>query len=71
MLKADDFRTDRREISGWPVNVTSYRIGATYFCRIDNLDPGATIARTEAETYEEAFQGAMTKAESRLMSRTH
>lgn len=71
MLKADDFRTDRREISGWPVNVTSYRIGGIYYCRVDNLDPGATISRTEGETFEEAFEGAMTKAESRLMSKTH
>ena len=70
MLKADDFRTDRKEISGWPVTVTSYRIGGTFYCRVDNVDPGATIARTEGDSYEEAVEGALTKAEIRLMSKT-
>lgn len=69
MLKADDFRLDRTEISGWPVNVTSYRIGNTYYCHVDNVDPGATIVRTEGMTYDEVIQQAVAKAHERLTSK--
>ena len=70
MLKADDFRIDKKEISGWPVNITSYKIGGTYFCHVDNVEPGATIARVEGETYDEVVQSAMSIAQERLMSKT-
>ena len=49
MLKADDFRIDKQEIAGWPVNITSYKIGKMYYCHVDNVDPGTTIARVEGE----------------------
>ena len=70
MLKADDFRIDKKEISGWPVNITSYKIGSTYYCHIDNVDPGAIIVRTEGTTYDEVIQSAMTKAQERLSPKT-
>lgn len=70
MLKADDFRIDKREISGWPVNITSYKIGRTYICHVDNPEPGTTIARVEGETYDEVVQSAMSMAQERLMSKT-
>jgi hypothetical protein len=66
MLKADDFRTDTKEILGWPVSVTSYKIGQTYYCHVDNVDPGATIVRTEGSTYEEVIQSALQTAQERL-----
>ncbi|MBI1807559.1 MAG: hypothetical protein HYR76_10965 [Ignavibacteria bacterium] len=70
MLKADDFRVETKEISGWKVNITSYRIGNTGYCHIDNIDPGATIARTEAETQEEAVAAALARARERLIPKT-
>lgn len=70
MLKADDFRVDAKEISGWPVNITSYKIGKTYYCHIDNVDPGSTIVRTEGPTYDEVMQAAMARAYERLAPKT-
>jgi hypothetical protein len=70
MLKADDFRIDRKEISGWPVSVTSYKIGGKYFCHIDNEEPGTTIARSEGTTYDETMQEALFIAQQRLASKT-
>ena len=67
MLKADDFRIDTRELAGLKVNITSYKIGGTYYCHIDNVDPGATIARTEGTTQEEAVNEALLRAQQRLM----
>ena len=70
MLKADDFRIDTKDIDGLTINVTSYRIGKTYYCHIDNVDPGSAIARSEAESQGEAIGVAMAKALERLTPKT-
>ena len=69
MLKAEDFRVDGREIFGWRVSITSYKIGGTYYCHIDNVDPGATVCRSEGPTHEDAVQAALLKAQERLANR--
>jgi len=66
MLKADEYRIDMQEIDGLKINITSYRIGSTYYCHVDNVDPGAVIARTEGESQDEVIQVAMAKAMERL-----
>ena len=66
MLKADDYRIETQELGGLKVNITSYKIGATYYCHIDNVDPGATIVRTIGETQEEVVSAALAKARERL-----
>jgi hypothetical protein len=70
MMKADNFHVQLQEISGLKVNVTSYKLGDRFFCHIANVDPGATIARTDGDTEEEAVQAAFAKAMLRLSSRT-
>ena len=57
------------ELAGWPVRLTTYKLGDTYHCTADNVSPGARIARTEGTTKEEAEQKAIELAEKRL-SRT-
>jgi len=70
MLKADDFNVNTREISGLTVNITSYKIGNTYYCHIDNIDPGATIVRLDGESKEEVIQTALEQAMQRLSRKT-
>jgi hypothetical protein len=67
--RAEDHASRRAELGGWPVEITSYRLGAVFRCTVANVDPGATIARAEAATREEAERVASEKAASRL-SRT-
>jgi len=69
MLKADDYRIDSKEVDGLKINITSYKIGGTYYCHVDNVDPGAVIARAEGETQDEVIQVAMAKAMERLKPR--
>ena len=66
MLKADEYRMESKEIDGLKINITSYKIGPTYYCHVDNVDPGAVIARSEAESQDEAIQVAMAKTMERL-----
>ncbi len=65
-MKPEAYRESRRELAGWPVRVTSYRLGERYLARVDNVEPGATIARAEGPTREQAEAEACAEAERRL-----
>ena len=67
-MKAEDYSTRTLEIAGWPVRLTSYRLGAEYHCTADNVDPGAAIARCTGATRDEAEERALEKASERLAS---
>ena len=60
--RSEDYRETRRELDGWPINVTSYRVGDKWYCTIDNVSPGARFARAEGGTREEAEGTALEKA---------
>src|ERR1700756_4200366 len=66
---AAQFQERQVEIDGWPVRITSYRIGENYFCQADNVSPGACLARFSATTPEEAETQALSKAKH-LLSKT-
>ena len=66
MLRAEEYRIETLEIHGVPLNVTSYRIGERYHCHVENVDPGATIARAEASSRTEAQKLALAKTRERL-----
>ena len=61
-MKSEDFQERREELSGWRVNIVSYRVGDRFYCTIDNVDPGARFARAEGATREEAEGAALDKA---------
>lgn len=65
-MKPEDKKTEERDVGGWKIKIRTYRLGDTFYCHIDNVDPGATIARSQAATEEEARDIALQKAESRL-----
>jgi hypothetical protein len=69
-MKAENYRQRQIEIEGWPVNLTSYQIGPTFYCTADNVSPGGTIARTSATTQEEAEAAAIDRARVKLAA-TH
>jgi len=70
MMKPQDYQERHLQIEGWPVNLTSYQLGDLFYCKIDNVSPGAWLARTTAPTREEAEQKALEKAKQ-LLARTH
>ena len=65
-IKAEQFGERRLEIEGWPVRLTSYRLGEKYVCQADNVSPGACIARVSASTQEEAESQAISKVQQQL-----
>ncbi len=66
---AQSFRERHIEIDGWPVKLTSYRIGDKFVCEADNVSPGASLARFSAATAEEAESQTISKARH-LLSKT-
>ena len=57
------------ELAGWPARLTSYKLGDRYYCKADNVDPGACLTRTDGSTKEEAEKRAIERAE-KYLSRT-
>jgi hypothetical protein len=65
-LKAEEHAREEVELGGWPAGVTTYRIGETWICKIDNVSPGATVARGRGKTRTEALEMATAAATRRL-----
>ena len=61
-MKAEEYANRELELAGWKARVTSYRLGDTYHCSVDNVSPGAVVARAEGKTREEAENRAVEKA---------
>lgn len=68
-MKAEDYQERQLEVAGWPMNVASYRLGAEWHSKADNVSPGASLARTTGATREEAEEKAVRRAEE-LLGRT-
>jgi hypothetical protein len=65
-MKAEHYTERNDFIDGWPVHIVSYRIGPTYYCVIDNVDPGARFAHAEGTVREEVECAALEKAKRYL-----
>lgn len=65
-MKSEHFKERQIEIDGWPVKLTSYRLGEKYICQADNVSPGACLARFKAVSPEEAEAQAISKAKHLL-----
>jgi hypothetical protein len=63
---AQDYKQTYVDLAGWPVRLTSYALEDRWYCKIDNVSPGATIARAEGVSREEAEDLATAKARDRL-----
>jgi hypothetical protein len=68
-MKAEEYQERKVEVLGWPVNLTSYRLGEVFHCKADNVSPGAALARTTGATRQEAEKKALERAEQ-LLGRT-
>ena len=68
-MNAEEYQERRIEVAGWPVNLASYRLGAEWHSKADNVSPGAALARATGATREEAEEKAAKRA-GELLSRT-
>jgi hypothetical protein len=65
-MRPEDYTRRREQVEGWDINIVSYKLGKTYRCTIDNVSPGANIARGEGDSREAAEAQALETARLRL-----
>jgi hypothetical protein len=65
-MKPESYREESFELAGWPVHLVSYKLGETWICKIDNVSPGALVARAKGATQQDAEGECRAKAERRL-----
>jgi hypothetical protein len=68
-MKAEEYQERKLAVAGWEVNLSSYRLGAEWHSKADNVSPGAGLCRTTGATREEAEEKALRRAEE-LLART-
>lgn len=68
-MKPQNYSKRKIQVAGWDVNVVSYQLGDTFHCTVDNVSPGAWIARSEGPTRDETEKKALDRA-AELLGRT-
>lgn len=58
----EQYRERTEQVGEWEIRVTTYKLGEAYVCKVDNVNPGATLARVSMPTLEEAEAEALSKA---------
>jgi hypothetical protein len=60
------YQERRESVPPFQIHITSYKLHEIYYCWVDDVDPGAVIARSKGDTREDAEQKAVKKAKERL-----
>ena len=61
-----EYRERVELVSPFQIRIVSYKLDGTYHCTVDNVDPGAVVARAEGKTKVEAEERAIARAKERL-----
>lgn len=65
-MRSEDYHERKTEVAGWPVNISSYRMGSEWHAKADNVSPGAALARATGATREEAEDRVLKRAQELL-----
>ncbi len=65
-MRPEQYSERTIEVAGWPVRITSYRLGHEFIATADNVSPGANLARRKGATREEAESQVLERAREML-----
>jgi len=65
-MNIEGYSRRQEQVGRWKVNIVSYKLGDQYYCTVDNVEPGATLARGQGSTREEAEKKALERAKELL-----
>jgi hypothetical protein len=65
-LHPSDYSERKESVPPFEIRVTSYKLNGKYYTSVDDVDPGAVIARSEGTTREESELKAIVRAKQRL-----
>ncbi len=60
------YQSEKQTINNCEVEIVSYQINGTYYCHVNNIDPGATIARGKGADRATAVSIALEKVHRRV-----
>ncbi len=66
IIRAEEYEEEMTELAGWPARVCSYRIADRWSAKVDNVSPGAIVARGEGASREIAKEDALGHARKRF-----
>ena len=66
IFKPEEQHERKESLPPFEIHILSYRLDKMYYCTVDNVDPGAVIARANGATREEAEAKAIAKAKERI-----
>jgi len=58
-FKAQNYSSRLETLQGWQVGITTYQLDDVFHCKVDNVSPGAVIARGRGTSQAEAEQQAL------------
>jgi hypothetical protein len=61
-----EYQERTEQVPPFMIHIVSYKLGDTFYCTVDNVDPGANIARASGVSREEAESKAIAKAKEKL-----
>ena len=65
-MNIEGYSRRQEQVGRWKVNIVSYKLGDQYYCTVDNVEPGATLARGQGSTREEVEKKSLEKAKELL-----
>jgi hypothetical protein len=68
-VRAEEYSEHSIDLEGWQVNLSTWRLGAVWHCRADNVSPGATLARMHGDSKQDVESRATDRARE-LLART-
>ena len=66
ILRPEEYQERTQSVPPFQMHIVSYRLGDEFHCTVDNVDPGAVIARSSAPTRAQAEASAVQRATQRL-----
>src|SRR3954469_19132787 len=61
-MKPEEYSRRQMDLSGWAIDIETYKLGEVYHCTIASVDPGARFARADGSTKQEPEERPPAKA---------
>jgi hypothetical protein len=66
LMLPTEYKERTESVPPFEIHVVSYRLENQYFCSVDNVNPGAVIARAQGRTREAVEAVAVARAKEKL-----
>ncbi len=65
-MHAEEYQERTETVGDFEIHIVTYRLGETWHCKVDNVSPGALIARGTGTTREDAEMSTVELARQRV-----